>query len=138
MGARLGRTEQVIVIDTHTLLWMAQDSPRLSATARSVLSEATAGAIVLSCLSLYEIAWLHERGRIAFKEPLEKFLAGVEDRFRVVALDRRIAITAAQLPASFPSDPFDRIIAATAIVERVPLITADLRIRNSGAVRTVW
>jgi PIN domain nuclease of toxin-antitoxin system len=45
---------------------------------------------------------------------------------------------AAFLPPSFPADPFDRIIAATAIVERVALVTSDARIQESGVVRTIW
>lgn len=52
--------------------------------------------------------------------------------------DIRIAVTAAQLPPAFPSDPIDRIIAATALLSGATLITADERIRHSGAVRTLW
>jgi PIN domain nuclease of toxin-antitoxin system len=49
-----------------------------------------------------------------------------------------IAAVAAYLPPNFPSDSFDRLIAATAIVERAPLVTADARIQRSGAVETIW
>ena len=45
---------------------------------------------------------------------------------------------AAQFPSSFPSDPMDRIIAATAIVEGFPLLTADRNIRRSKLVKTIW
>jgi PIN domain nuclease of toxin-antitoxin system len=70
--------------------------------------------------------------------PLEDLLAEIERRFIVRLLSPQIALAAAQLPPTFPSDPFDRIIAATAIVERVPLLTADRNIRRSRAVRTIW
>jgi PIN domain nuclease of toxin-antitoxin system len=69
---------------------------------------------------------------------LEDLLAYIERRFIVRPLTRQIALAAAQLPSTFPSDPFDRIIAATAIVERVPLVTADQNIRRSRALRTMW
>ena len=43
-----------------------------------------------------------------------------------------------ELPANFPKDPVDRLIAATALIEDIPLITADREIRKSGAVPTIW
>jgi PIN domain nuclease of toxin-antitoxin system len=45
---------------------------------------------------------------------------------------------AAHFPPSFPSDPFDRIIAATARVRGLRLVTADERIQRSGVVETIW
>ena len=47
-------------------------------------------------------------------------------------------MAAAQLADAFPGDPMDRIIAATALTEGIPLVTADERIRRSGVVRTIW
>ncbi len=59
-------------------------------------------------------------------------------RFELAPLTADIAIAAAQLPADFPSGPFDRINAATAMAHRAVLITADEQIRCSRALRTVW
>jgi PIN domain nuclease of toxin-antitoxin system len=128
----------VIAVDTHAFLWMVQDSPRLSAAARSAVLKIRPDEIFVSTISLYEIAWLVERGRVEIGEPINRFIASIEARFHILAPDSRIAVAAAQLPVVFPSDPFDRIIAATAIVEGVPLITADRRIRKSRALRTIW
>ena len=50
----------------------------------------------------------------------------------------QIAILAQQFPASFPADPQDRLIAATAVAEGFPLVTADEDIRASPQVRTIW
>jgi PIN domain nuclease of toxin-antitoxin system len=50
----------------------------------------------------------------------------------------RICARALSLPASFPNDPADRIIGATALVEGLSLLTADRQIRKSKAVRVVW
>jgi len=43
-----------------------------------------------------------------------------------------------RLPPEFPKDPSDRLIAATAMVEGMPLVTADQRIRKSKVLETVW
>jgi len=49
-----------------------------------------------------------------------------------------VCVRAVGLPAVYPKDPADRIIAATALVEGVPLVTADEEIRRSKTLRTVW
>jgi PIN domain nuclease of toxin-antitoxin system len=130
----------VILLDTHVLLWLLENPERLSPAAKSAIAEVeTAGRRpIISGQSLYEIARGVLRGRIQSYLPLEELLAYIERRFVVGSLTSQIAITAAQLPAEFPSDPFDRIIAATAIVQRVPLVSADARIRRSRALRTIW
>jgi PIN domain nuclease of toxin-antitoxin system len=53
-------------------------------------------------------------------------------------MNGRICIRAYDLPASYPNDPVDRIIGATALVEGLTLITADAAIRKSRAVPTIW
>ena len=49
-----------------------------------------------------------------------------------------IAAVALRLPAGYLKDPADRLIASTAIVEGMPLITADQQIRRAKAVETIW
>jgi len=49
-----------------------------------------------------------------------------------------IAALAVQLPAGVPKDPADRLIAATAMSEGAPLVTADERIRQAKVVQTIW
>jgi PIN domain nuclease of toxin-antitoxin system len=49
-----------------------------------------------------------------------------------------IAALAVRLPKPFPRDPADRLIASTAMVKDMPLVTADARIRQSKVLDTVW
>jgi PIN domain nuclease of toxin-antitoxin system len=65
---------------------------------------------------------------------LDQVTAGIT----LLPLSAAVATTGASFPDPFPRDPADRIIAATAIVEGVPLVTADEAIRNSGVVKTIW
>jgi PIN domain nuclease of toxin-antitoxin system len=69
---------------------------------------------------------------------------GLENLQRVAPASRRPhwrpagASLAVALPEKFPQDPSDRLIAATAMVEGMSLVTADLRIRQSKVVETIW
>jgi len=128
----------MILLDTQAAIWLALSPERLSRSARAAIEDNVPARLALSAQSLYEVAWLIVRRRILPIEPLDTFIHSLQSRFTVYPLTPVIAIAAAQLPPTFPSDPFDRIIAATAIVERAPLLTADRNIRRSRALRTIW
>ena len=61
-----------------------------------------------------------------------------ETWFVVLPMSSRACARAMGLPADYPKDPADRIIGATALVEGLPLITADREILRSKVVNTVW
>jgi PIN domain nuclease of toxin-antitoxin system len=57
---------------------------------------------------------------------------------RILSITAKTCVHATMLPASYPNDPADRIIGATALVEGIPLATADRAIRQSRALSTIW
>jgi PIN domain nuclease of toxin-antitoxin system len=85
-----------------------------------------------------ELAWLAKCGQVRFVPDVETHLREFERRFVVLPITANIALQAFELPAGYPKDPADRIIGATALVEDIPLVTADREIRTSRAVPTIW
>ena len=130
----------MILLDSHVLLWTLLEPQLISSSAAAAIQSSVDAQQppAVSILSVYELARAIHRGRISTVVSPEEFLRRAEAHAVVLPVTPEIAMVAAQLPATFPSDPFDRIIAATAIVERVPLVTADRNIRRSRALKTIW
>ena len=130
----------MILVDTHVVVWLALDQTQISKKARAAIDEAreTGEGLAISDITLLEMTLLSSKKRIRFDTSLESFLAEVERRFIVLPISGHICVRSLSLPSSYPKDPADRIIGATALVEGVPLITADREIRNSRALQTIW
>lgn len=129
----------MIILDTHALIWMASDPKRLTSKAREAIREARQESeVAIAAITLWEMAWLAENGRIEVVGSVESFVRDTAARVVVRPITPEIAALAVRLPSDFPKDPSDRLIAATAIVEGAPLVTADERMRKSKAVRTIW
>jgi PIN domain nuclease of toxin-antitoxin system len=131
----------VTVLDTHALMWWAEESSKLSKKARQA---ATAAArrreLVASAFSVFEITTLERRGRIAFKIPVSEWLNSLRvlPELTIQPVTDEIAERAGALGEVFPGDPGDRLIAATALVLDVPLITADTKLRDLPNLTTIW
>jgi PIN domain nuclease of toxin-antitoxin system len=134
----------VILLDTHVLYWMANDSKRLSRRARETIREVMQqhgrhnAGIAVATITVWELAWLAQNGRIAVAVSVESFVRELLARVILRPVTPEIAALSVRLPDEFPKDPADRLIAATAMVEGMPLVTADARIRQSKVVETVW
>ena len=129
----------MIVVDTHALLWLTQEPKQLSALASRTLIEARAeGDLAIADITLSEIAYAVTRGRVTIDSPLPVYLRFVESLFRVLPIDSQIAERAMYFQPSYPKDPADRLIGATAIVHHARLVTKDRRIHASKEVECIW
>jgi PIN domain nuclease of toxin-antitoxin system len=130
----------VILVDTHVVVWLAFDQQQISTRARAAIGEArrNADGLAICDITLLELATLASKGRIRLDVSLESFLLEVESRFVVLPISNRACVRAIELPASYPKDPADRLIGATALVEGLRLLTADRAIRRSRTIQTIW
>lgn len=131
----------MILLDTHVLYWMANDSKRLSRRARETIREARQerhAGIAIATITVWELAWLAQNGRIELSVSVESFVRELVARVILRPVTPEIAALSVRLPNEFPKDPADRLIAATSMVEGMRLVTADARIRQSKVVETVW
>jgi PIN domain nuclease of toxin-antitoxin system len=127
-----------LLLDSHVLHWWSFESPILSQPAIEAI--AVADELAVASVSWYELAWLAQHERIDISLPLLPWLEGLSREVRTMPTTPAIAATAVGLPASFPGDPADRVIYATAIEHGWQLVTRDLKLRRHRHPRqiTVW
>jgi PIN domain nuclease of toxin-antitoxin system len=131
---------QVILLDTHVVLWLTSDPAKLSGKARTAIEDSrqNGDGVAICDITLLELTTLASKGRIRLGISLESFLQEVEARFVVLPISGRACARAMGLPTAYPKDSADRIIGATALVEGLSLITADREILRSKVVHTIW
>ncbi len=129
------------ILDTHIVAWYLMAGNKLTKGHRKVIESAERRKlrIGVSVASLWELAKLHQYGRIRAPGGLAEFIHYIEAHpcFEVLGLTGDIAIESTKLGDSFPRDPFDQIIVATARVRALSLLTVDQRVIASGAVSCV-
>ncbi len=132
----------MIVLDTHVLVWWVDgDSKKLSRKARQAIEQRSKrNELLVASISVFEITTLERRGRLRFNIPAAEWLARVRQlpEFHIEPLSDDIAERAGQFGDAFPGDPADRMIAATALLRGVPLVTHDERLRSVEYLKTIW
>ncbi len=113
-----------MVLDTCALLWLAEDSPQLSAAARTRL--AAASLVYVSAISAFEIGLKHRSGKLVLPMPPAAWFAAVVEHHALAThpLDWAVCLAATELPP-IHKDPCDRFIIATAKKLGLPVVTAD-------------
>ena len=114
------------LLDTHTLLWAALDTGKLSAVAKSAILD-TGNDIHVSVVSFWEISLKYSTGRLELKgiAPDDFPKISVDMGFSILELMPETVATSYKLPKIKNNDPFDRLIAWQAIKSGMTLISCD-------------
>ncbi|MGH7563255.1 MAG: type II toxin-antitoxin system VapC family toxin [Gemmatimonadota bacterium] len=125
-----------MILDTHIWIWVVDGKKgQLSADAiREIEASSQRGEVLVSAISVWEVATLEVKGRISLSRPVEEWvqLALRAPGTRLVGLTPEIAIESTRLPDDPHGDPADRILMASARVMGVPLASRDERIIRYG------
>ncbi len=126
-----------VLLDTHTFLWWIADSPRLSEFARDAIADERTQPI-FSVVSGWEIAIKAGVGKLEIPDSPEKFLSEQLSRndVEILPIYLRHALRVYDLP-DHHKDPFDRLLVAQAVLEKLPILSADPEI-SRYPVETVW
>ena len=131
-------TTKVLLLDTHAFLWSAVDPERLSRTARMLL-KSTDIMLYLSVASAWELSLKHHKGKLDSASDI--VIDGQMKALSILPLP--ISLEHIRALPGLPSlkghkDPFDRLIAAQAIVENFPLVTADPAFAGYPQLKVRW
>ena len=126
-----------LLLDTHTVLWLTEQVPKLGRAARQSCDVAlAAGDLAIPTVVMFELGWAMNRGRIQGPANLRDWRSRIQSLgTREIGLSTDIAMAAVELE-DMHSDPIDRIIVATALAHDAVLLTADRPILEwSGRLR---
>jgi PIN domain nuclease of toxin-antitoxin system len=133
-----------LVLDTHAWLWLAFADARIrNSPAREAVEQArTKGGVIVSAISVWEVALLESKSRIQLYQDCYQWIRVALSAPGVILqpLKPEIAIESTRLPGEFHADPADRFLVATSRYLNAPLVTADARILDygkQGYVRTM-
>ena len=132
------------LLDTHAWVWAVLSDRRIGAKARRTLAALDESErIGLAAISLKEAAWHLARGRIVLAKETASWADWLRDAsslpsLEILPLTVEIAIESERFSPRFPDDPADRLIAATARVHDLTLLTRDRAMRASRELKTLW
>ena len=128
----------MILLDTCALIWLNDDRSVFSRSTMGIL-ERNADALAVSPISFMEIGIKARRKGFHIPCSLESWSDNICKLYSltVIPISKKIAIEAASLP-EIHRDPFDRIIIATGIINRIDIVTADKVFHEYDSIKVIW
>lgn len=121
------KAPELLLLDTHVWIWIQNADTTLkgSRALRHILSEGS--AMRLSIMSVWEVGMLETKGRINLEPDCESWVnKGLRmPGLKLAPLTPEVALVSSRLPGDFEGDPVDRILAATAQLGNMTLVTRD-------------
>ena len=128
----------MILLDTHTLVWLASNPDQLSPAAQNAI-RAHPASLHISVVSAWEISLLVKRGRLILPLPPEDFITRAVAHHGLIELPltRRVAQASVSLP-DIHNDPFDRILISECNTRGLSLISRDTIIARYSECPIIW
>ena len=126
-----------LLIDSHALIWFVDQHQQLSTVSHAAMSDPS-NELLLSAGSIWEIAIKVGLGKLVLTQPYLLWMSQALSDLGITVLP--VTVEYADAQANLPkhhSDPFDRLIVAQAIIEKVSIVSADGRIDAYGITR-LW
>jgi len=124
------------LLDTHVIIWMAEDSEKLPPEMKKILED-DENKVYLCTISLWEIAIKMNLGKLDLGMRLDEFLENIEQRdFSILHIENDYLKALSDLPY-IHKDPFDRLLISTALTENLTIMTIDENIQQYD-VSWVW
>lgn len=126
-----------LLLDTHVFLWWVNDAPELSAKARATIRKGQ-NECFLSVVSAWEMAIKVSTGKLALSQPVERFIPEqlAANGFRLLEIDFRHVARVESLPFHH-RDPFDRLLVAQSMSEKMSVVSADTVLSEYG-IKRIW
>jgi len=130
------------VTDTHALVWYMENNPKLSQEAKSIFQKVDnmQEYVFIPCIVFFELLYLTEKKKVV--ADFDRFLAMVSasKNYKIEPLCLPIIEKSRRIPREMVADPWDRLIIATSIHLKFPLITRDESLRNARetGLEVIW
>ena len=127
-----------ILLDTHAFLWWVADDERLPAKPRRLIGDGR-NEVLVSAVTGWEIAVTAALGRLELPDPPDRFVPQQlrDNAFEALPVTMSHALAVSRLP-DLHRDPFDRLLIAQAVLERLTLVSGDEEVARYPDVRVAW